>query len=208
MKSPESRQFPSELPHLSARNVLAATIAAVALAGIAPEASAEKREKQRTSLVRQGLSDMDQLRKGDRVKVLDKKVARLVLKKGTNVFTYEPSARSSRTASEETKIVESKLARNVAVVHGLFSQEEERKVACFELGSEPMCVSLTGNQGKILQDKNKPLDLHDISLRSATINLRVDGHLYARMPEDPWAGQVEDQNFNMVKASPVGAGDG
>lgn len=213
MKSPESRQFLQEHPHLSARNVLAATALAGAIAGFSPEtAHADKVKAPSQSLVREGLSSITRLEEGYPLRVLR---GRITLKKGAEVFSYAHTDEDSfATPKKSAEIQKNTITRPMSVTHAIYKKNDEgKKVLCFELGGvEPgrnqgqMCTVLSRTSQKIVDGNNKPLNINHLDVVKTEVEHVIHGHFYGDIPRDPFrSNDIEDKNFNLVSGSPLGA---
>lgn len=134
MKSPESRQFRPEHPHLSARNVLTAGIAAIAMGAASPE-SVHASEHQRGP-IESGLIKFNALSQGDPTCYMGGKYESIVVDEGTSVYRF---------SKDNKKIIRTELPDDTQVVHPVVSQKNGNNSLFFHSGSTSYGLRINKN---------------------------------------------------------------
>ena len=174
MKSPESRQFRPELPHLSARNVLTASLAAIAIGGAASE-QAYAGEQQRGP-VEAGMVKYNALSQGDPACYMGGKYETLVAEQGTPVYRFSKDGK---------RIIKTELPDDIQVVHPVISPERDNSTLFFHSGSTSYGLRINQSTSpyvkKVARDgKRSTLKVADIQpVQTRISHIENKDYLYA-----------------------------
>lgn len=171
MKSPESRQFLQEHPHLSARNVLTAGIAAIAMGAASPE-SVHATEHQRGP-IETGLLKFNALSQGDSACYMGGKFESIVVDEGTPVYRF---------SKDNKKIIRTELPGDTQVIHPVVSQKKSNNTLFFHSGSTSYGLRVSQNESTHVKKVGR--DGRRSALRASDIQL-VQTHI----------AHVENKNY-------------